>query len=86
MTKKRIVIDIEVLRHWFTYEPDTGLVRWRVKPKGQRRQAGDVAGNVDKVYGYVQIRLDYQKLYGHRVAWALYHGHWPDDEVDHINL
>lgn len=86
MTKKRIAVDIEVLRYWFTYEPDTGLVRWRVKPKGQRRQAGDVAGNVDKIYGYVQIRLDYQKLYGHRVAWALHHGEWPNGEIDHINL
>ena len=21
----------------------------------------------------------------HRVAWALYHGAWPDKQIDHIN-
>lgn len=86
MTKDKIDIPIEVIRHWFVYEPDTGLIRWRVKPKGTPRNAGDVAGNRDKQRGYIQIRLLGKKVYGHRMAWALHYGEWPQNEVDHINL
>lgn len=86
MKREPKTIDVETLRHWLTYEPETGLIRWRVKPLGQRRKEGDIAGNRDKQSGYIQIRLFYTKVYGHRVAWALYHGEWPSQQIDHINL
>ena len=86
MSKKDQTLPIQVLRDCLLYDCETGLIYWKIKPAGTRRVAGDVAGNVDKQRGYVQIRLLGKKMYGHRVAWALHYGEWPNAEVDHINL
>lgn len=35
--------------------------------------------------GYVQVNTSGTVLKGHRIAWALYYGEWPTDDIDHIN-
>lgn len=35
--------------------------------------------------GYLHGGLNYQKVCAHRIVFALFHGHWPENTVDHIN-
>jgi hypothetical protein len=35
--------------------------------------------------GYVQLYIENQRQYAHRVAWRLYYGEWPDRSIDHID-
>ena len=35
--------------------------------------------------GYIQIRKGKEKFMAHRIIWALYHGSWPKNGIDHIN-
>jgi hypothetical protein len=73
------------------YDPETGLLRWRYRDwdcgKFNTKYAGKVAGTVKK--GYVQIVTNHRGLpeflLGHRVAWMLTYGKWPDGVIDHID-
>lgn len=62
------------------YDPLTGVLTWR-KTRGGIL-AGTAAGRVN-YYGYVIVTIDGHKLFGHRIAWAMVHGGWPDHELDH---
>lgn len=62
------------LRAIITYDPVTGLLTREGRPLTGTNSAG-----------YVQIQVDYQFYYGHRLAWWLHYGEWPPGEIDHIN-
>ena len=58
---------------------------WRV---WQARYAGKPAGWLDsKGYRVVTVSKDgvKQKVFAHRIAWAMTHGCWPIDQIDHRN-
>lgn len=84
------------LAECFSYDRGTGVIRWSDRPRGhfgneaaykthQRTKAGNVAGCLDESTGYLVIGLSRQILYAHRVAWALMHGAWPPQNIDHID-
>jgi hypothetical protein len=74
-----------LLRHWFQYHPETGIVAWRRHAGGQSK-AGKVAGHPSKTRGHVEIRLKGKIYQAHRLIWKLYYGKDPGPlEVDHIN-
>lgn len=75
---------IERLRETLAYDPDTGVIRRIAAPKRGPSRIGEIAGK-QRPRGYIVFVLDWQKLYAHRVAWALYTGEWPKHEIDHIN-
>ena len=76
-------ITIIALRERFRYEPDTGRI---VIAKSMRRrgkigcEAGCIAAN-----GHRYIGFQGKHLLASRLAWALYHGEWPKQEIDHID-
>jgi hypothetical protein len=72
---------LDRLRELLDYNPDTGEIVYKVNRRAGK--AGDRAGCINGL-GYVQIMVDRACLLGHRVAFALYHGYWPD-RVDHID-
>lgn len=81
--------DIEVLRSFFTYDPVSGVVRWKQRVDKNRRWntqfAGQEAGCIAE-RGYKQIRLNGRGLRYHRIAWALHFGSCPSDSlIDHAN-
>jgi hypothetical protein len=76
-------LTLKRLRECLSYDADTGVLRWKTKPS-KNVAAGDIAGCRDH-RGYWLVRLDRQLLLGHRVAWALHHGEWPERDLDHIN-
>jgi hypothetical protein len=76
-------LDIETLLSLLTYDPETGVLRWK-KNMGGKANAGSVAGHI-KSTGYCSIGLLCREHPAHRLAWAIHHGEWPAGEVDHIN-
>jgi len=82
MRKFNKMVDIDRLRELLGYNPKTGAFTWK-----QRRGSaakGSVAGHQDES-GYIQIRIDGRLCLGHRLAWAMQHGEWPQRYIDHIN-
>lgn len=65
------------------YNAETGDLFWRV-PRGTQR-AGSKAGSLNKSTGYVQVKIYGQLHMAHRVAWEIYYGQPPQQEIDHVN-
>jgi hypothetical protein len=71
-------------RELIDYDPETGAFTWSkaAAKANARRIAGDMVGGLN-AHGYVDIRCDGMRAYGHRLAWAFMTGAWPDHIVDH---
>lgn len=68
------------LMEWLHYDPLTGIFYWRVDRR--RARAGDIAGCTCPD-GYLRVRINYQQLCMHRVAWFYMTGEWPSRHIDH---
>lgn len=75
-------ISIEQARELWSYDPQTGILTWRVKYG--RNQIGDKAGKPG-TEGYLHINYKGRQYAAHRVALAILHGRWPTSQVDHKN-
>lgn len=79
-------LDISALRDLLEYSPETGELRW--KPRGKRDFDTQFAGKPALICpdkdGYLKGTVKFRYVKAHRVAWAIYHGEWPEI-VDHIN-
>jgi len=75
-------------RELFDYEPETGLLRWKVS-RSSRIKVGQVAGSVSVRHAcrYRQVRVGRKSLYAHRVIYELVLGHAipAGFEIDHVN-
>ena len=80
---------ISELRQRLRYDPVAGKLYWRECDSNSRcwnsRWAGKEAGSRARGDGYSKVNVAFHQMKAHRVAWALYHGSWPDGEIDHIN-
>ena len=79
------MITFEEAKELFTYDRETGIIKWRKRTRGQR--ANLVAGyTMSNGCGYTQINIKGKLHYAHRVAMLLAYGFYVDGlEVDHIN-
>lgn len=90
---------IEFLRECFSYDPDTGVVRWKTRPdhhfvSPQRanncnsRLAGTVAGTAQTDF-YTVVRVQHEgrsrHLSTHRIGFALQTGRVNFGELDHVD-
>ena len=92
---------IDFVRKLFHYNSETGEFVWKqrdasmfsngkisAETKAKRfntRYAGKSA-TVNHSNGYKNVSvMGYSFIRAHRVAWAIFHGAWPTDDVDHIN-
>jgi len=76
----------ELLRKLLRYEPKTGKLFWLPRKNDKswtKRWAGKEAGSFSS--RYVKIDVMGKSILGHRVAWAIYFGSWPNDDIDHKN-
>ncbi len=93
-------LDPAQLRALLRYDPQTGELFWRERPlemfveppaavaakarKWNARYAGKPAFT-SRTHGYRQGCLLSVYVYAHRVAWAIHHGRWSEQHIDHIN-
>jgi hypothetical protein len=97
VTENESYVPIEYLRECLEAGVD-GSLTWKVRPRSHFPSArghstwnakypGTQAGIAKK--GYKTLRLTpggrRLQLQAHRVIWALVHGKWPDQHIDHIN-
>lgn len=75
-------MNIDALKSLLRYEPETGFIYWVAKGKGmiKKKTAGTKLHS-----GYLGICIGPKRWQAHRIAWALHHGAWPKDQIDHIN-
>jgi hypothetical protein len=64
------------------YDEATGELTWRID-RGKMK-SGAPAGAV-QANGYIRVQIDGLFYAAHRLIWLMVYGHWPDDDVDHIN-
>lgn len=70
---------------YLIYEPETGLLIWKVT-LCNTAIAGNVAGTRSKK-GYIQVQINKKRYYAHNIAWIMSGGEIPSGyEVDHIDL
>jgi len=80
-------LDPNEVRAAFSYDPETGVVTWRVRRNGYGGGVwpGKPAGGVDK-YGYLLTAFKGVRIPNHRLAWFLHYGRWPVGQIDHRDL
>ena len=83
MRKSNKLPSFEKLHELLDYDQDTGELRWRVS-RGSAK-AGSVAGCINPITGYRQIRIDGKSFKAHRIAWKMVTGLDPINEIDHID-
>ena len=92
---------ISEARKYITYDPITGVLRWRARSpemfyKSNRdadgaakafnaKWAGKPALNRVTEKGYFAGKVCGVCVRAHRVAWALHYGEWPEMDLDHID-
>lgn len=73
----------EEARQFFSYNPETGDLAWRVSPNN-RVPVGRVVRAKDGG-GYYQVKVQGVTYKVHRLAWLITTGCWPVSFIDHIN-
>lgn len=90
------MIEIETLKEFVAYDPISGKFYWKhrdarwFKGKGNadywnRTYAFQECMKTKDAQGYNIGCLQGKNVYAHRIAWAITHGDWPEDYIDHIN-
>lgn len=72
-------VPIKRLREVFEITSDGRLIR-KVGSGRKGMEAGSISDR-----GYVCVSLDGKRLRAHRIVFAMTHGRWPIDQLDHIN-
>lgn len=83
----------EHLLECFSYDPDTGSLTWRIRPRKhfitQRawntrnaRFAGKEAGHIQKSASRI-VGFDYHLYLAHRIIWKMTTGEEPPETIDH---
>lgn len=81
------------LKECFDYDPVTGNLIWRARPRSHFNTVGNFYNQKSLVgkragadsLGYTQIKLCGTAYKAHRLIWLHVYGKWPDHELDHIN-
>lgn len=89
------MITYDYVAECLNYISAVGRFVWKVRPRNHfssdrgckgfnTRLAGNTAGHHRKD-NYVHIIIDNKAYKAHRLAWLLFHGAWPDGQIDHID-
>ena len=82
------IIDISILRKLLRADFETGILFWLERPGNKAfnaRFAGKEAFTAFSKSGYKNGIVLYKHFKRSRMIFALYHGKWPKDQIDHIN-
>src|ERR1700730_8886015 len=70
------------LRELLHYDPQTVVFTRLMRTSNQK--GGDIAGSA-RADGYLQISIEGQRFYAHRLAWLYMTDEWPEAKIDHVN-
>lgn len=73
----------EKIRELFNYDAVTGILAWKIKPCSSVR-IGDAVGSLGG-RGYLTTTFRGKQYGVHRLVFVWVHGHFPKDQIDHIN-
>ena len=76
-------VSYERANELLSYDPLTGSLTWKIN-RGSAK-LGSLAGTMHGS-GYLVIRIDRKLYQAHRICWLLFHGSFPENELDHKNL
>lgn len=74
----------QLLHDYFSYDANVGDFIWRKRPFRSHIKLGATAGYIDKK-GYICIGIASSHYFAHRLAWMYVYGHWPLNQIDHID-
>ncbi len=79
-------ISQDLLKEHLSYDPETGVIRRKVKTINSTSIGAPVIGR-PSAYGYLRINLLGNRWLQHRLAWIYVYGDIPEHgyEIDHIN-
>jgi hypothetical protein len=83
MTKPNPLPSLAELNDLLDYDPETGLFTWK-KTRSRLARAGSIAGTPHSA-GYIHICINGKQLLAHRLAYKMFYGSDPVDQVDHID-
>ena len=72
------------LKQLFDYNPDTGVLTWKLRRRGRNGRPGTVAGSLHSS-GYIYVKAFEKSYKAHRLIWCYVYGDWPTMQIDHIN-
>lgn len=80
------MITAEYAKELLTYDPKTGILRWRMdRGRNGKVKAGDIAGTRELSESrYFAIKIDNVLYKNHRLAWLITYGYMPKC-IDHID-
>lgn len=81
----RDVLTAERAREIFSYDPETGNLRWKAPTTNRRIVPGSIAGAIRSPNDYLVVGVYGHQHLVHRVIWLVVYGKWPDHEIDHID-
>ena len=73
-------LSIEELKEKFIYDPNEGTIMSKNRYNGGYTEVGHLDSR-----GYYSVTFKGKSIKAHRLAWVLYYGRFPVDELDHIN-
>lgn len=74
-------VDQTMLKKFFTYDPDTGNLKWRLPQR--QSEVGDILGYAHSG-GYKSASIAGKAYLLHRLVWMFVYGYFPE-QIDHIN-
>lgn len=84
------MVSFQEAKQLINYNPETGQFLWKERSvkRFNSRYANKPAGCIHTNQNgkqYVTISINNKRYLAHRVAWLIYTGEWPKNEIDHIN-
>lgn len=80
---------VEYLHKRLRLDAETGKLFWRdcdsMPQRWRSRYAGKEAFTATTVSGYKHGAINDKIIYAHKAIWAMHHGAWAEDKVDHIS-
>lgn len=80
-------VPVSIIFEKLSYDKVSGILSWKGTSKNSGKAAGYYRTNLSGIQ-YLIVGIGYEgkvyKIFGHRLAWLIVTGVWPD-EIDHID-